>query len=348
MVYGFETTLEDVTSQNLRTSLGSLIIGGLVATALSGIVCMQSVLYARLFENDSGILKSVVGFVFFLDILHTVMVWVAEWEYFVSSFGNTGITDYVFWSAGLTIALTAITTVTVHFFFSYRLYRLSKGNWFVVGPLLILALGRVVCAVATSAELIRLASYYEFYVHYRWLFTLGLVLSTVLDIMITSSLCLYLRKSRHSGSGRLDQLLNSVTLYTVENGMVTCIATVLSLIFWLAMPHALVYLALHFAISKLYANSFLASMNARKMLRVQNTQSSGSGHRLPVIFAHHFSRGDRRTSGTSAFAQRDPVDLTGTKLQITVDKTVDYATDDAPISRHDPAEDGKPTIGTAV
>jgi len=232
----------------------------------------------------------------------------------------------------LTIALTAITTITVHLFFTYRLYRLSKGNWFVVGPMVILSLARVVSAIATSAELIRLGSFYEFYVHYRWLFTLGLVLSTALDVMITSGLCLYLRKSRHGGSGRLDHILNSVTLYTVENGMITCIATVLSLIFWLAKPHALVYLGLHFAISKLYANSFLASMNARKMLRVQNSQSSGSGHRLPVIFAHHFTRGDRRSSP-------DAVDLTGTKLQITVDKTVDYVTDDVPVSRHDPGED---------
>lgn len=72
----------------------------------------------------------------------------------------------------------------------------------------------------TTASSIRLGSFYEFYVHYRvrvinslavgepltcalqWLFTLGLVLSTALDIMITSSLCLYLRKSRHGGSGR--------------------------------------------------------------------------------------------------------------------------------------------------
>jgi len=101
MVYGFETSLVTVTSQNLRTSLGSLIIGGLASTALSGVVTMQTVLYARLFENDSGVLKSVVALVFFLDVLHTCMVWVADWQYFVNSFGDTNITDHVFWSAGV-------------------------------------------------------------------------------------------------------------------------------------------------------------------------------------------------------------------------------------------------------
>ncbi|PCH43519.1 hypothetical protein WOLCODRAFT_138390 [Wolfiporia cocos MD-104 SS10] len=312
-----------VTQSNMRTSLGALVIGGLAATALSGVVVMQVILYFRIFEKDASILKSLVAIVFVLDILHTCMVWAADWQYLVTSFGDTNITDHVFWYAVITIALTAITTIFVHLFFSYRLFRLSKGNYFICIPMILLAIGRVVSAIATSAEMIRLGSYYAFYTHYRWLFTLGLVLSTALDIMITGSLCTYLRKSRHGGSGRLDQILNSVTLYTVENGMVTCIATVLSLIFWLVKPHALIYLALHFAIGKLYTNSFLASMNARKLLRVQNTTSESSEHRLPVIFSHHFSRGDRRPA-----VRPDPVDLTSTKLQITVDKTVDYVTDD--------------------
>ncbi|KZT08508.1 uncharacterized protein LAESUDRAFT_757742 [Laetiporus sulphureus 93-53] len=310
-----------VTPSNARTSLGSLVIGGLAATALSGVVMMQTILYARIFEKDATILKTIVATIFALDIFHTCLVWAAMWQYFVSSFGDANITDHVFWTAGLTIAMTAITTFVVHMFFSYRLLRLSRGNYFITVPMVLVAFGRLVSAVATSAEMIRARSYYEFYAHYRWLFTLGLVLSTAADITITSGLCIFLRINRHGGSGRLDHILNSVTLYTVENGMITCVATVLSLIFWLVKPHALIYLGLHFAISKLYANSFLASMNARKLLRTQNaTSSEEEGHRLPVIFAHHISH-DRRDSA-------DEVDLTGTKLQINVDKTVDYVTDD--------------------
>ena len=36
-----------------------------------------------------------------------------------------------------------VALMTIHRFFSYRLYRLSKGNWFIVSPLILLALGRV-------------------------------------------------------------------------------------------------------------------------------------------------------------------------------------------------------------
>ncbi|PCH39550.1 hypothetical protein WOLCODRAFT_141307 [Wolfiporia cocos MD-104 SS10] len=313
----------EVTNANLHISLGALVIGGLASTALSGIVAMQTVLYFRLFEKDRMVLKLMVALIAFLDLVHTCLVWAADFQYFVDSFGDKNITDHVFWSAGLTIALTAITTICVHLFFSYRLIKLSK-NYFITIPMVLLAFCRLTSALATSAELIRLGSFFEFYTHYRWLFTLGLVLSTALDVMITTSLCTYLRKSRRGGSGRLDHILDSMTLYTVENGMITCVATVLSLVFWLVIPHALIYLGLHFAISKLYANSFLASMNARKLLRAHNSTSasnSGSGrHGFPVMFSNRFStrpRGDVET-----------VDLTGTKLQITVDKTVDYVADD--------------------
>lgn len=106
------------------------------------------------------------------------MVWVANWQYFVSHFGDSNITDHVFWSAGvrlrnmhrlfLTYATPLVhnsldryhdghsTLVSFSFrsvwladlvtsprFFSYRLYRLSKGNWLVVAPVVSLALARV-------------------------------------------------------------------------------------------------------------------------------------------------------------------------------------------------------------
>ncbi|KAI0930662.1 hypothetical protein AcV5_007320 [Taiwanofungus camphoratus] len=143
--------------------------------------------------------------------------------------------------------------------------------------------------------------------------------------MITTGLCIYLRKSRRCGSGRLHHILDSVTLYTIENGLVTCVVTIISLVFWLAKPHALIYLGLHFVINKLYANCFLASMNARKLLRVQTQSTSSSGHRLPVIITRNLSGRDRNPSKV---IQPDHVDLSSTKLQITIDKTVDYAADD--------------------
>ncbi|KAI0736374.1 hypothetical protein C8Q72DRAFT_252161 [Fomitopsis betulina] len=335
-----------VTYSTLKTSLGSLILGSLAATTLSGIVLMQGIIYFRTFKSDDKAVKLIVLSILILDLLHTAMLWTADYMYFVKGFGNMNITNHVFWSVGVSIALTAITTVIVHLFFIYRLFRFSKGKYFICVPMAIIALCRVGSACATAGELIRLESFHAFYQHYRWLFTLGLTISTALDIMITSGLCFFLRRSRSTGngnSGRLDQVLDSMTLYTIETGLVTCIATAVSLIFWLAKPHALVYLGLHFAISKcgshfhstftrslnprvhntVYANSFLASMNARKLLRdkhASQTSMSGSGA-IPPVFTNRCIRNS---------AQHDREE---SKLQISVDKTIEYATDVAPVDR---------------
>ncbi|KAI9059145.1 hypothetical protein FKP32DRAFT_1580453 [Trametes sanguinea] len=323
-----------ISESNLKTSLGALILGGMVCTGLTGIVAMQTVLYFRLFSRDQFSTKMKVSFtdnprISLLDLLHSAMIAVANYMYFVSNFGRGDITDH------------AILTVLVHLyvlrpidvctstyliqmtarFFALRLFKLSKGNYWITVPISVLAIARVASfAVLTSRCRIRLGSFYEFGQQFRWVFTLGLVLSSVVDFLITGALCYYLRRNR-TGTGRFDHILDSVTLYTVENGLLTSITTLVSLIFWLVKPHVLIYLGLHFAISKLYANSFLASMNARKILRAQSQSTSGSGHRLPVIFA---GRGMRHSNA-------DQLNI-GTRVQITVDKTVDYATDDLPDS----------------
>ncbi|TFK84127.1 hypothetical protein K466DRAFT_602278 [Polyporus arcularius HHB13444] len=306
----------EISESDLKTSLGALILGGMVCTGLTGVVAMQTTLYFRLFSKDQFTTKLKVASVAILDLLHTAMVATANYMYFVNNFGDGKVTDNAFWAVGISIALTAVLTVIVHFFFVFRLFKLSKGNYWITVPIAVLAVARVAAAFVTTVELIRLGSFYEFGVHFRWVFTLGLVLSCVVDVLITAGLCFFLRRNR-TGSGRFDHILDSVTLYTVENGLLTSVTTIVSLIFWLAKPHVLVYLGLHFAISKLYANSFLASMNARKILRAQSQSQSGSGHRLPVIFTSRI----RRHTGQVDF---------GTAVQITVDKTIDYGTGESP------------------
>jgi len=100
-----------------------------------------------------------------------------------------------------------------------------------------------------------------------WLFTVGLSLSSGTDVIITAWLCYFLREIRaRTGSTIMVQVIDALTLYTLETGGLTCTAAVASLIFWVAMPRNLIFLGLHFVIGKLYANSLLASLNTRKEL----------------------------------------------------------------------------------
>jgi len=106
--------------------------------------------------------------------------------------------------------------------------------------------------------MIRLEKFSTFKEQFRWLFSLGLALSSTVDILVTISLCVLLQNSR-TLSLSLDQILDSLIRYTFEIGSLTCAGTIVSMICWLAMSDNLIFMGLHFVIGKLYANSLLAT-----------------------------------------------------------------------------------------
>ncbi|PCH34370.1 hypothetical protein WOLCODRAFT_148429 [Wolfiporia cocos MD-104 SS10] len=69
------------------------------------------------------------------------------------------------------------------------------------------------------------------------------------------------------------------------------------LICWLVFPGNLVFLALHFTISKVYANSLLATLNARNSLRDRalrsHTCASEIGAVAPGSDHHRYDSDDR-------------------------------------------------------
>ncbi|EKM54117.1 uncharacterized protein PHACADRAFT_257736 [Phanerochaete carnosa HHB-10118-sp] len=248
-----------------------------------------------------------------LDIFHTALVGFSNWEYLVASFGNPNIHNTIIWSLGVTVAVTAVLTFCVHCFFVHRLYKLTKGKLWLAGPIAVFALFRM----ASACGEIELGTFPAFFEQIRWVFTLGLCLSTGTDVTIAISMCYFLWNSR-TGASDLDAIIDSVILYTIENGILTSIATIASLCFWLASPHTLVYMGLHFAISKLYASSLLASLNARKTLRQAHASVIEGQRPSPPSSPRRFSR----------FSVKADKYATRSKLEISVEKTVDYVVDD--------------------
>ncbi|TCD65580.1 hypothetical protein EIP91_002464 [Steccherinum ochraceum] len=315
--------------QGVRATLGAILVGNIVSVFLSGIVAMQVLLYFRLYPKDLTRIKMIVLCIWLLDLVHSILVSTANWTYLIDNYGNSNISDTIFWSVAVTIALTAVITFFVHCFFAHRILTLSRYNWFIVTPIFVLALARLGFACVTTSRMILLGSFEEFTkvsavlfsALRQYIFTAGLALATAVDIMIAAALIWFLNKNR-TGFSAMDTVIDSITLYTVESGLLTSVITVISLIFWLTMSHNLVFLALHFAISKLYANAFLATLNARKALRGR-TRSSGGGssHPMPVLFPTGFSRLSRLNRD---YSSRHDVEPITTKVQINVEKTVEH------------------------
>lgn len=271
-------------SQNLTETLGAVLIGSAFAAALTGVVGTQTLYYFQSYPDDKPSLKFMVAAVWFLDLLHTITVFAADWSWLIDHFNDMGVVNRIPWSLGVTVVLTAMVTVIVHFFFAYRIFCLSRGNWFVVGPIVALAVTRLAFASASCAEMMIHPTFAEFVKKAAWVFTMGLVTSTILDVVITSCLLWYLDHAR-TGFAGMDQIVNTLCLYAIENGLLTSVAIVTSLGCWLGMKQNLVFLAIHFALSKLYANSLLATLNSRKYIRERNRRTYlPDGTQLVTVF----------------------------------------------------------------
>jgi len=303
---------------SIEATLGALLIGSLACIYLSGTVALQVAVYFQIYPKDRVRTKLIVVGIWILDLVHTGMVSASNWSYLIENFGVPGISDRIPWTVAATIAFTALLTFVVHCFFAQRVFTLSNRNWYITLPILILALTRLGFALTTTSKMIKLKSFVSFIHTVSWIFTMGLSLAVAVDILIAASCCWFLNRNRSDFSS-MNSIINSITLYTIETGLLTCIVTIISLICWIAMPGNLVFLGMHFVISKMYANALLATLNARKRLRGRS--QSSSEREMPIMFPDRFSNRGIRFSGTNGNGPMSPKQIS--QLQISVEKTID-------------------------
>jgi hypothetical protein len=310
---------------SIPRSFGALLVGGLFASLLSGFVVVQAFVYYKLYPSDITQTKVLVLAVWFLDTCHTAFIWAALWSYLIDNYGDLNGINIIHWNIALTIVMTAILTFLVHIFFAHRIFKLSKKNYFVTAPIVVLATLRLVSASVTTAEMIHYGSFSRFRAEIKWIFTTGLALSTAADILITASLFILLHSSR-TGAANLNAIIDSLIMYAFETGSLTCAGTVISMICWLTMPSNLIFMGLHFVIGKFYANSLLVTLNMRENIRRSRSQGS-KDYAAPV---HLLDTRRRRTSDSDQLAMsglREDSKLNSSKgqvLEVNVEQSVHY------------------------
>ncbi|KZV66892.1 hypothetical protein PENSPDRAFT_654509 [Peniophora sp. CONT] len=252
-----------MSSPPLTLTLGALQAGTLVSTALSGAVGFQSFLYWRSSHGDPKELKAFVFFVWALDAVQTSLIAVVSWQYLIHSFSNPSIADHIFPTIPATVSFTALLTFLVNGYFIMRVHKLSKGNWWFTLPTTFFLVARLGLAFVSTAEMVRLKSFDRFHDGFGPVFTAGLSLSALTDILVTLGQGYYLR-DRIRGVPIAAKAMKEYVFVADNNGAATCLVALASLICWVTMPNNLVFMALHFCIGKIYSNSLLASLNIRR------------------------------------------------------------------------------------
>lgn len=87
--------------------------------------------------------------------------------------------------------------------------------------------------------------------------------SVLCDVLITVSLCFYLSSHRSGVNKRTDDLVTRVIRITVQTGLMTSLWAILDLIIYRVQNNSM-HLIFNFPLAKIYTNSLMSTLNARR------------------------------------------------------------------------------------
>jgi len=221
------------------------------------------------YTNDSTSYKILVLSLWILEALHQAFVGHIAWYYIVDNAGSLLVLlNPPIWTLSAQILLGALAGLIVKICFGLRVWKFSRGNLLVTGLILGMALAQFVMAVLFTIRSfhLRVGQADEI----KTLATTALSLGVATDILTAASLSYFLHKMR-TGYKRSDTLINRLIIYSVNTGTLTSIFSGAVLVTYNMMPDNLIFIALYFILSKLYANSCLATLNMRRFVHGRGT-----------------------------------------------------------------------------
>ncbi|RPD54867.1 hypothetical protein L226DRAFT_261810 [Lentinus tigrinus ALCF2SS1-7] len=250
---------------SLDNTFGAVLIGTILGAILYGLTSHQTYRYYRLYPTDPLILKLMVAVIWFLDTLHTALSMHVCYYYLVTHYFQPERLLSGVWSMRLTIITTGLVIAITHVFFARRIFLIGNRNIYlmiVMGLLLITETGFCLTATIETFIAVTFAAYTE---RFTWLIPCSLGTAVIIDSVTTSTLTYYLHKCR-TGFRKTDSLIGTLIVYTINTGLLNGLLNLAAMLAAALSPKTLIYYGIDIASSKMYANSLLAVLNARRSL----------------------------------------------------------------------------------
>ncbi|KAH9969367.1 hypothetical protein BGW80DRAFT_630096 [Lactifluus volemus] len=262
---------------NIEELAAPLLLGTIWNWALYGALVVQLYVYSYNFPRDKKLIKILVYGVFLLETLQTALSGADIYYWFVSGFGNMDHLTSPYASAFDVPIIGAVVSLTVQFFFAYRIWVLGKKeSWWLS---LLICLCSFVDASAAFAG--------GTYTHVRGKFVRGQMLkilaltwligNTVSDLLITSAMLYHLAERKARDGQYSSHAIISIVRLTIETNVVTTTVSIIALLMVAIFPEKNWYVCPTAILGKLYSNTLLVSFNNRVSIR------DGVGNQSGVI-----------------------------------------------------------------
>ncbi|KAI6047053.1 hypothetical protein EDC04DRAFT_2876186 [Pisolithus marmoratus] len=295
------------------SSYGAYFIGVIASAVLYGVTCVQVSYYYVGYPSDPWHIKALVFAVFASDTVHQALVTHSAYVYLVSDIGApAGLLDLV-WSLLVEVLFNAITALLVQCFLVMRVYRLSNKSIVITVIVMSSVIAEFREAITQQFPFHRVThdtltqfcpsvrisgncvgvlrspqSFFAVYVakslplrtfaelqQLKGISSAVNAITAASDVLIAACLCFLLQKSR-TGFRRSDTMINRLMLFSLNTGLLTSIFAVASLISISVWPNAFIYIGFYFCVGRLYCNSLLATLNARRIIRATSTDDDVS------------------------------------------------------------------------
>lgn len=273
-------------------TLGALFIAVIIAMALWGVATLQMYWYYDNYTKDPLWIKLFVLLVWSLDTVHQALITHSAYVYLVTNYTNPAILETVIITLEVMVLISALVSLFVQGFLLYRVYTLSKKNVLLVGVLSAMSWAQFIAFVYFFYRGVNLGSW-ALIPTINWLTKTANSLSTITDISISGTL-IYLLHSSRTGYKRSDSMINRLIIFTVNTGAITSLCALCVIICVSVSPTTLIYVAFYVCTSRLYTNTLLATLNARRV--------SITGSEIHSSMSIHFdstARGDRLSNANS-------------------------------------------------
>ncbi|KAF8714207.1 hypothetical protein AX14_012877, partial [Amanita brunnescens Koide BX004] len=269
----------------LGPTLGAMYLGGTGAAMLFGTTNLQIYLYFRNYKQDVIFQKCAVIFLWLFDSLHMAFVIAELWHYMIDSFGNYIALDVVSWSFKVQISLAVVIVLSVQSLYTLRVWKLSRHlnrRWpWVLIVVLVVGYATGIILIIKMCNLVLFSQMHQS----RWSIYMSFSMASFTDIMLTVAMChlLYIGTTIFA---KTKSMVGIVTRYVIVSGALTSMCSIAGLTSFFVMPDNFVFLGITFVLTKLYFNSYLAMLNARKSIRnsaANMVQASDLEGRIPTF-----------------------------------------------------------------
>ncbi|KAF9552151.1 hypothetical protein CPC08DRAFT_302352 [Agrocybe pediades] len=275
---------------------------------LYGVTSVQTFLYFHDFKEDSMKIKTMVFVLWILDTIHLIFACHGLYIYLVTNYGNFESLLEPTWTILAQVYVTSLSDLIVRGFFSRRVFVLCVRRnkllaWALPTIIITLALIVLASGFGFASRSFVLKTYKRMNEAAAMLYA-SLACAVAADTIIAASLCTLLLKSR-TGFKRTNSTLTTLMAFSINTGLLTTVCAIACLVTYAIWPQRFVFIGIYFALSKLYVNSLLASLNARTAFR--------SGKEVDFDMSFGMSTSNRRVSANIAFPNvKDSSQGTGT------------------------------------